>query len=309
MNSKKSTRFWRVSLSTILICNRSFLLLICSESQKMETLKQQQSHLTEQLEKAEEDLGESLRYKILLHSMLEKVKGEENVDSSSMESQIIQLKKEKELLLLNIQSITNDLEEKIPLYQHHQRIFTNLNQNYNQLLILWNNYVNTSIENDSSDNHEMNLLRVEVQRQKEENESLRHQIESLQSLLTQFRQLLIQRGYSGIPEIGSVFEGYQQKVNELEKQLKESSDMNEANQQKNQLLRRKMEYLKSTQLSHNDQLQYYSQRIEELQKRIILLNSQLKTVFRQFDVSKLSQALLLEKVLFMLFTANCSIFN
>lgn len=275
----------------------------------METLKQQQSHLTEQLEKAEEDLGESLRYKILLHSMLEKVKGEENVDSSSMESQIIQLKKEKELLLLNIQSITNDLEEKIPLYQHHQRIFTNLNQNYNQLLILWNNYVNTSIENDSSDNHEMNLLRVEVQRQKEENESLRHQIESLQSLLTQFRQLLIQRGYSGIPEIGSVFEGYQQKVNELEKQLKESSDMNEANQQKNQLLRRKMEYLKSTQLSHNDQLQYYSQRIEELQKRIILLNSQLKTVFRQFDVSKLSQALLLEKVLFMLFTANCSIFN
>lgn len=275
----------------------------------METLKQQQSHLTEQLEKAEEDLGESLRYKVLLHSMLEKVKGEENVDSSSMESQIIQLKKEKELLLLNIQSITNDLEEKIPLYQHHQKIFTNMNQNYNQLLILWNNYVNTSIENDSSDNHEMNLLRVEVQRQKQENGSLRHQIESLQSLLTQFRQLLIQRGYSGIPEIGSVFEGYQQKISELEKQLKESSDMNEANQQKNQLLRRKMEYLKSTQLSHNDQLQYYSQRIEELQKRIILLNSQLKTVFRQFDVSKLSQALLLEKVLFILFSANCSTYN
>lgn len=276
----------------------------------MKTLQQEQSHLREQLEKADEDLGESLRYKVLLHSMLEKVKGEENVDvSSSMESQIIQLKKEKELLLLNIQSITNDLEEKIPLYQHHQKVFTNLNQNYNQLLILWNNFVNASNENDSSDHHEMDLLRVEIQRQKQENESLRRQMESLELLLTQFRQLLIQRGNSGIPEIGSIFEGYQQKISELEKQLKESSEMNETNQQKNQLLRRKMEYLKSTQLSHNDQLVFYSQRIEQLQKRVISLYSQLKTVFRQFDVSKLSQALLLEKVLYMLFTKQCSIYN
>ena len=81
----------------------------------------------------------------------------------------------------------------------------------------------------------------------------------------------------------------QQEVEEL-KQEKQSVEAN------NLQLTANIKILQSEQLLHNNQVNYYSKKVEGLQKELKLVKSQLQATFQQFDHTKLDYLLLIGKV-------------
>lgn len=219
-----------------------------------------------------------------------------NVEEGDLEMQVIRLKKEKELLLLNVKSITQELEERLPLFVQQQQTYTTFSQNYKQLLLLWNKFVADSLPQQEPTDVSMQLLQTEVKRQKEENESLQKHVESLEQLVVEFRKILITRNID-IPEIDSIFTNYRVKIAELEKQLEASSTKQRQMQTNNSLLRQNLELLEQKQTCHNEQVELYAQKVKGQQEMISLLRSQLQTVQQQFDQAKLEQFTVLGKVI------------
>lgn len=261
----------------------------------MEKMHQQVNDLNQQLKKAEEAVNKSMKYKLLAQSMIQQAANTSVTDSANLEEQVLQLKKEKEMLLLNIQHITNELEEQIPIYQHQQNCYLNLNQNYNQLLILWNTFIG-STENTANQTESTSLLYQEIQRQKHENEGLRKQIESLETLLLQFRQLLIQRGSPDIPEIESILASYQKRILELEEANQQYAQDQKVLIEDGQTLRDNIQLLETNQLLHEERFQHYAKKVENLHKELEEAQSQLNTTFHQLDETKLAQLTLLGNV-------------
>ena len=226
---------------------------------------------------------------------LEKEMKEEEVKEEDLEKEVVQLKQEKALLLLDLKEISNQLEEKIPSFQYQQKCLLQLQQNYKQLLLLWNSFVGTSLDGESPA-EPVQLMQVELNRQKQENLRLTNQITALESLLTQFKQLLINRGNTAIPEIEGIFADYQKQVMEVQKEVEELKQVKQSVEANNLQLIENIKFLQSEQLLHNNQVNYYSKKVEGLQKELKLVKTQLQATFQQFDHTKLDYLLLIGKV-------------
>ena len=220
---------------------------------------------------------------------------EEEVKEEDLEKEVVQLKQEKALLLLDLKEISNQLEEKIPSFQYQQKCLLQLQQNYKQLLLLWNSFVGTSLDGESPA-EPVQLMQVELDRQKQENLRLTNQITALESLLTQFKQLLINRGNTAIPEIEGIFADYQKQVMEVQKEVEELKQVKQSVEANNLQLTANIKILQSEQLLHNNQVNYYSKKVEGLQKELKLVKTQLQATFQQFDHTKLDYLLLIGKV-------------
>ena len=220
---------------------------------------------------------------------------EEEVKEEDLEKEVVQLKQEKALLLLDLKEISNQLEEKIPSFQYQQKCLLQLQQNYKQLLLLWNSFVGTSLDGESPA-EPVQLMQVELDRQKQENLRLTNQITALESLLTQFKQLLINRGNTAIPEIEGIFADYQKQVMEVQKEVEELKQVKQSVEANNLQLIENIKFLQSEQLLHNNQVNYYSKKVEGLQKELKLVKTQLQATFQQFDHTKLDYLLLIGKV-------------
>ena len=220
---------------------------------------------------------------------------EEEVKEEDLEKEVVQLKQEKALLLLDLKEISNQLEEKIPSFQYQQKCLLQLQQNYKQLLLLWNSFVGTSLDGESPA-EPVQLMQVELNRQKQENLRLTNQITALESLLTQFKQLLINRGNTAIPEIEGIFADYQKQVMEVQKEVEELKQVKQSVEANNLQLIENIKFLQSEQLLHNNQVNYYSKKVEGLQKELKLVKTQLQATFQQFDHTKLDYLLLIGKV-------------
>ena len=226
---------------------------------------------------------------------LEKEMKEEEVKEEDLEKEVVQLKQEKALLLLDLKEISNQLEEKIPSFQYQQKCLLQLQQNYKQLLLLWNSFVGTSLDGESPA-EPVQLMQVELDRQKQENLRLTNQITALESLLTQFKQLLINRGNTAIPEIEGIFADYQKQVMEVQKEVEELKQVKQSVEANNLQLIENIKFLQSEQLLHNNQVNYYSKKVEGLQNELKLVKTQLQATFQQFDHTKLDYLLLIGKV-------------
>ena len=226
---------------------------------------------------------------------LEKEMKEEEVKEEDLEKEVVQLKQEKALLLLDLKEISNQLEEKIPSFQYQQKCLLQLQQNYKQLLLLWNSFIGTSLDGESPA-EPVQLMQVELNRQKQENLRLTNQITALESLLTQFKQLLINRGNTAIPEIEGIFADYQKQVMEVQKEVEELKQVKQSVEANNLQLIENIKFLQSEQLLHNNQVNYYSKKVEGLQKELKLVKTQLQATFQQFDHTKLDYLLLIGKV-------------
>ena len=225
----------------------------------------------------------------------EKEMKEEEVKEEDLEKEVVQLKQEKALLLLDLKEISNQLEEKIPSFQYQQKCLLQLQQNYKQLLLLWNSFIGTSLDGESPA-EPVQLMQVELNRQKQENLRLTNQITALESLLTQFKQLLINRGNTAIPEIEGIFADYQKQVMEVQKEVEELKQVKQSVEANNLQLIENIKFLQSEQLLHNNQVNYYSKKVEGLQKELKLVKTQLQATFQQFDHTKLDYLLLIGKV-------------
>ena len=225
----------------------------------------------------------------------EKEMKEEEVKEEDLEKEVVQLKQEKALLLLDLKEISNQLEEKIPSFQYQQKCLLQLQQNYKQLLLLWNSFIGTSLDGESPA-EPVQLMQVELNRQKQENLRLTNQITALESLLTQFKQLLINRGNTAIPEIEGIFADYQKQVMEVQKEVEELKQVKQSVEANNLQLTANIKILQSEQLLHNNQVNYYSKKVEGLQKELKLVKTQLQATFQQFDHTKLDYLLLIGKV-------------
>ena len=245
--------------------------------------------------KEEEEVKENKKMKEEEEVKEEKARKEEEVKEEDLEKEVVQLKQEKALLLLDLKEISNQLEEKIPSFQYQQKCLLQLQQNYKQLLLLWNSFVGTSLDGESPA-EPVQLMQVELNRQKQENLRLTNQITALESLLTQFKQLLINRGNTAIPEIEGIFADYQKQVMEVQKEVEELKQVKQSVEANNLQLIENIKFLQSEQLLHNNQVNYYSKKVEGLQKELKLVKTQLQATFQQFDHTKLDYLLLIGKV-------------
>ena len=245
--------------------------------------------------KEEEEVKEEKEIKEEEEVKEEKEMKEEEVKEEDLEKEVVQLKQEKALLLLDLKEISNQLEEKIPSFQYQQKCLLQLQQNYKQLLLLWNSFVGTSLDGESPA-EPVQLMQVELNRQKQENLRLTNQITALESLLTQFKQLLINRGNTAIPEIEGIFADYQKQVMEVQKEVEELKQVKQLVEANNLQLIENIKFLQSEQLLHNNQVNYYSKKVEGLQKELKLVKTQLQATFQQFDHTKLDYLLLIGKV-------------
>ena len=259
-------------------------------------MKENKEEMEEEVkEMKEEEVKENKKMKEEEEVKEEKEMKEEEVKEEDLEKEVVQLKQEKALLLLDLKEISNQLEEKIPSFQYQQKCLLQLQQNYKQLLLLWNSFVGTSLDGESPA-EPVQLMQVELNRQKQENLRLTNQITALESLLTQFKQLLIHRGNTAIPEIEGIFADYQKQVMEVQKEVEELKQVKQSVEANNLQLTANIKVLQSEQLLHNNQVNYYSKKVEGLQKELKLVKSQLQATFQQFDHTKLDYLLLIGKV-------------
>ena len=261
-------------------------------------MKENKEEVKEMKEMKEEEVKENKKMKEeeeVKEEDLEKEMKEEEVKEEDLEKEVVQLKQEKALLLLDLKEISNQLEEKIPSFQYQQKCLLQLQQNYKQLLLLWNSFVGTSLDGESPA-EPVQLMQVELNRQKQENLRLTNQITALESLLTQFKQLLINRGNTAVPEIEGIFADYQKQVMEVQKEVEELKQVKQSVEANNLQLIENIKFLQSEQLLHNNQVNYYSKKVEGLQKELKLVKTQLQATFQQFDHTKLDYLLLIGKV-------------
>ena len=262
---------------------------------EMKENKEEMKEEVKENKKMKEEVKENKKMKEEEEVKEEKEMKEEEVKEEDLEKEVVQLKQEKALLLLDLKEISNQLEEKIPSFQYQQKCLLQLQQNYKQLLLLWNSFVGTSLDGESPA-EPVQLMQVELNRQKQENLRLTNQITALESLLTQFKQLLINRGNTAIPEIESIFADYQKQVMEVQKEVEELKQVKQSVEANNLQLIENIKFLQSEQLLHNNQVNYYSKKVEGLQKELKLVKTQLQATFQQFDHTKLDYLLLIGKV-------------
>ena len=261
----------------------------------MKMIERGEKEMKENKEEVKEMKEEEVKENKKMKEEEEKEMKEEEVKEEDLEKEVVQLKQEKALLLLDLKEISNQLEEKIPSFQYQQKCLLQLQQNYKQLLLLWNSFVGTSLDGESPA-EPVQLMQVELNRQKQENLRLTNQITALESLLTQFKQLLINRGNTAIPEIEGIFADYQKQVMEVQKEVEELKQVKQSVEANNLQLIENIKFLQSEQLLHNNQVNYYSKKVEGLQKELKLVKTQLQATFQQFDHTKLDYLLLIGKV-------------
>lgn len=289
MNAVESNSHYKTRLEEI---------MKMAEREEMKEMKEMKEEVKEMRQDMKEMKGEDLE-----KEMKEEVNQEnkqdkemkEEMKEEDLEKEVVQLKQEKALLLLDLKEISNQLEEKIPSFHYQQKCLLQLQQNYKQLLLLWNSFVATSLDGESPA-EPVQLMQVELDRQKQENLRLTNQITSLETLLTQFKQLLINRGNTAIPEIEGIFADYQKQVMEVQKEVEELKQVKQSVEANNLQLTANIKILQSEQLLHNNQVNYYSKKVEGLQKELKLVKSQLQATFQQFDHTKLDYLLLIGKV-------------
>ena len=267
------------------------LMSVVESNSHYKTRLEEIMKMTERGEKEMKENKEEMKEEVKENKKMK----EEEVKEEDLEKEVVQLKQEKALLLLDLKEISNQLEEKIPSFQYQQKCLLQLQQNYKQLLLLWNSFVGTSLDGESPA-EPVQLMQVELNRQKQENLRLTNQITALESLLTQFKQLLINRGNTAIPEIEGIFADYQKQVMEVQKEVEELKQVKQSVEANNLQLIENIKFLQSEQLLHNNQVNYYSKKVEGLQKELKLVKTQLQATFQQFDHTKLDYLLLIGKV-------------
>lgn len=234
--------------------------------------------------KEREDLLKTLFFK-----PFEQIQQVAHVDpSTDLETEVIQLRKSNQLLMMNYENISKWLEEVVPVFSKNTSMYSTLNSNYRNLLTKWNKYVSeTLVKTDSNE-----LLFDELECLQQENACLTNRVQQLEELVIELRQLLASRGVGAIPDFECISTQYKQRIDVLEKQLEELQLVNQQVVMNNTILRENKEFLETKQGFHNDQIRYYSQKVQRLNQEIAWLKAQLQ----QFDQAKLEHAILLGEV-------------
>ena len=283
------------------------MLLRYSEHERTRQLEADYESLKDSIQAEKQAETESsnsqYKYKLLMETLMKQCECNEGEEEMDLKNQVIRLTKERELLLLNLTTISRDLEERIPHYQYQQQCYQNLYQNYSRLLILWNQFIGTKLlqEESNHDNHEdqrnsMTVLVEEVKRQRQENETMRKQIESLETVLSQFRTLLVYRGQSDLPEIETIFTTNNQQIEQLTKQVEECELAKSEMLHNNSVLRQNLALLESKQEIINGEVLQYVEMIKRLQNEVVELKSKLFSLYHNFDQSKINYTQLLGQV-------------
>ena len=230
--------------------------------------------------------------------------------AESMQSQLLQVTREKEELSIYLEHMLRELEDKTPILEARQKAFEALQEDYHALLQRWNGHlasVQSSCEEGASDEL-IHVLYTEMRRLETENQHAQERVAATEQQRDFYRSLLVDRRCDDAMKRLLEKENEEKRA-EREKMEKQMEEIREKEKQLRWEMDSKRGIVETNEREHallQEERNRFKESSELYQKRIAQLTRRLSEIELKFGMAKFDQISILSNVFLVLVCADRS---
>lgn len=281
------------------------------QTSHIEKLSSENRELTSQLQLQQAKISTLQDEKLRLLGEMGQVRCVEVPSSAeSMQSQLLQVTREKEELSIYLEHMLRELEDKTPILEARQKAFEALQEDYHALLQRWNGHlasVQSSCEEGASDEL-IHVLYTEMRRLETENQHAQERVAATEQQRDFYRSLLVDRRCDDAMKRLLEKENEEKRA-EREKMEKQMEEIREKEKQLRWEMDSKRGIVETNEREHallQEERNRFKESSELYQKRIAQLTRRLSEIELKFGMAKFDQISILSNVFLVLVCADRS---